>query len=67
MNPDQAPAPGMYANVKWPVQRAKPALFVPKTSVVTTTERTFVIRDKNAKAEWSGKIGMMKGNAHDGA
>src|SRR5215467_9649241 len=52
MNPDQALTPGMYANVKWPVQRAKPALYVPRTSVVTTTERTFVIRDKNGKAEW---------------
>ena len=42
----------MYATVKWPVQRAQPALYVPKTSVVTTTERTFVIRDKGGKAEW---------------
>jgi len=52
MNPDSALAPGMYATVKWPVHRAQPALFVPRTSVVTTTERTFVIRDKNGKAEW---------------
>jgi RND family efflux transporter MFP subunit len=52
MNPDQALAPGMYANVKWPVQDSKPALYVPRTAVVTTTERTFVIRDKNGKAEW---------------
>ena len=52
MNPDQSLAPGMYATVKWPVRREKPALYVPKTSVVTTTERTFVIREKNGKAEW---------------
>src|SRR5437867_4904517 len=52
MNPDQSVAPGMYATVKWPVRREKPALYVPKTSVVTTTERTFVIREKNGKAEW---------------
>jgi RND family efflux transporter MFP subunit len=52
MNPDQTLSPGMYATVKWPVQRAQPALYVPKTSVVTTTERTFVIRDKGGKAEW---------------
>jgi hypothetical protein len=25
---------------------------VPKTSVVTTTERTFVIRNRNGRAEW---------------
>src|SRR5262245_8085595 len=52
MNPDQALAPGMYATVKWPVQRAQPALYVPRTSVVVTTERTFVIREKGGKAEW---------------
>jgi RND family efflux transporter MFP subunit len=60
MNPDQSLAPGMYATVKWPVQRAQPALYVPKTSVVTTTERTFVIRDKNGKAEW---VNVSKGAA----
>src|SRR5437867_7089418 len=52
MNPDQSLAPGMYAAVKWPVRRAQPALYVPRTGVVTTTERTFVIREKNGKAEW---------------
>ena len=52
MNPDQSLVPGMYATVKWPVRRTQPALYVPKTSVVTTTERTFVIRAKNGKAEW---------------
>jgi RND family efflux transporter MFP subunit len=52
MNPDGALAPGMYASVKWPVRRSRPALFVPKTSVVTTTERTFLVRDRGGKAEW---------------
>jgi RND family efflux transporter MFP subunit len=52
MNRDGALAPGMYPTVKWPVRRSRPALFVPKTCVVTTTERTFVIRDQNGKAEW---------------
>ena len=51
-NRDGALAPGMYPTVKWPVRRAKPSLFVPKTSVVTTTERTFVIRDRDGRAEW---------------
>jgi RND family efflux transporter MFP subunit len=45
-------APGMYPSVKWPVRRNRPALYVPKSSVVTTTERTFVIRDRNGRAEW---------------
>src|SRR6059036_126023 len=60
MNPDQALAPGMYATVKWPVQRSKPALYVPRTSVVVTTERTFVIREKGGKAEW---VNVSKGGA----
>ena len=30
----------------------RPALFVPKTSVVTTTERTFVVRNANGRAKW---------------
>ncbi len=52
INRDGSLAPGMYPSVKWPVRRPQPALFVPKTSVVTTTERAFVIRDRNGSAEW---------------
>ena len=52
MNRDGSLAPGMYPAVKWPVRRSKPALFVPRTSVVTTTERTFVIRSREGRAEW---------------
>ena len=37
-----------------------PVLFVPKTSVVTTTERTFVIRNHNGPAEW---VDVRKGTA----
>jgi membrane fusion protein (multidrug efflux system) len=51
-NRDHTLAPGMYPQVDWPIRRAKPALFVPKTAVVTTTERIFVIRDRAGKAEW---------------
>jgi RND family efflux transporter MFP subunit len=52
MNRDGSLAPGMYPTVKWPVRRTRPSLFVPKTSVVTTTERTFVIRNQGGHAEW---------------
>jgi membrane fusion protein (multidrug efflux system) len=52
MNRDGSLAPGMYPTVKWPVRRSRPSLFVPKTSVVTTTERTFIIRDRSGRAEW---------------
>ena len=51
-NRDGSLAPGMYPSVKWPIRRSRPALFVPKTSVVTTTERTFVVRNQNGRAEW---------------
>lgn len=51
-NNDGSLSPGMYPTVKWPVRRSRPALFVPATSVVTTTERTFVIRDRSGRAEW---------------
>ncbi len=51
-NRDGSLAPGMYPTVKWPVRSGRPALFVPKTSIVTTTERTFVIRDQNGQAQW---------------
>ena len=51
-NRDGSLSPGMYPTVKWPIRRARPALFVPKTAVVSTTERVFVIRDKDGRAEW---------------
>jgi membrane fusion protein (multidrug efflux system) len=52
LNRDGSLSPGMYPSVKWPVRGSRPLLLVPKTSVVTTTERTFVIRDRNGRAEW---------------
>jgi RND family efflux transporter MFP subunit len=58
VNRDQALAPGMYSTVHWPVRSTDPAIFVPKTAVVTTTERTFVVRDKNGRAEW---VNVQKG------
>lgn len=60
MNGDGSLAPGMYPTVKWPVRRARPALLVPRTSVVSTTERTFVIRARNGRAEW---VDVKKGAA----
>jgi RND family efflux transporter MFP subunit len=59
-NSDGSLSPGMYSSVKWPVKRDKASLLVPKTSVVTTTERTFVIRAQNGKAEW---VNVTKGMA----
>jgi membrane fusion protein, multidrug efflux system len=45
-------APGMYPTVDWPVGSKDTDLFVPSTSVVTTTERTFVIAAVNGHAHW---------------
>jgi len=45
-------APGMYPDVSWPVRNKKPALLVPTSSIVSTTERVFVVRIRDGKAEW---------------
>jgi membrane fusion protein, multidrug efflux system len=45
-------APGTFCQVRWPVRRAEPSLFVPGATIATTTDRTFVIRVRNGKAEW---------------
>jgi membrane fusion protein (multidrug efflux system) len=63
LNRDDSLAPGMYPSLKWPVRRSHPALFVPPPSVVTTTERTFVIRSRNGRAEWVDvKKGVTEGD-----
>src|SRR3954447_5898830 len=74
VNRDGSLAPGMYPTVKWPVRSGHAELFVPKTSVVTTTERTFVIRDHEGRAEWvdvrkgapDGDLIEVIGNLHTG-
>jgi membrane fusion protein, multidrug efflux system len=52
LNPQRLLAPGMYPSVLWPVERSGPSLLVPPSSVVTTTERVFVIRNNNGDAQW---------------
>lgn len=61
-NRDRSLSPGMYPSVKWPVRQTRPSLWVPKTSVVTTTERTFVILNQNGLAEW---VNVIKGTSED--
>jgi RND family efflux transporter MFP subunit len=51
-NRDGSLAPGMYPSVRWPVRATRPALWVPKTSVVRTTERVFVIRQRDGRGKW---------------
>lgn len=63
LNHDGTLAPGMYPSVKWPVRSRSAELWVPKTSVVTTTERTFVIRNRGGCAEWVDvKKGITEGD-----
>ena len=51
-NPQGRLAPGMYPEVSWPFRSKKTSLLVPPSSIVTTTERVFVIRIRDGKAEW---------------
>jgi RND family efflux transporter MFP subunit len=51
-NPAGRLAPGMFAEIRWPARRSGASLFVPKSAVTTTTERTFVIRVRDGVAEW---------------
>jgi membrane fusion protein (multidrug efflux system) len=52
MNKDHRLAAGMFPEVRWPIRRASPTLFVPLTAVVTTTENVFVLRVKDDLVEW---------------
>ena len=52
MNTDGRLAPGMYPEVKWATQTPGQTLVVPRTAVVVTTERVFVICVRNGRAEW---------------
>ncbi|MBL8175412.1 MAG: efflux RND transporter periplasmic adaptor subunit [Bryobacterales bacterium] len=44
--------PGMYPEVQWPYKRPRASTLVPPTAIVTTTERSFVIRVSDGKTEW---------------
>jgi hypothetical protein len=45
-------APGSFCEVRWPVERPAPTLFVPPTAIASTLDRTFVVCVRNGKAEW---------------
>jgi len=73
-NPNGSLAPGMYAEVTWPVRKAKGSILVPPTAIVTTTEKVFVIRNNGGTAEHvavskgspAGDLMEVFGNLHDG-
>jgi RND family efflux transporter MFP subunit len=74
MNPKLTLAPGMFADVQWPVSRGHATLFVPTTAVVRTSERQFVVRVRNGVAEWvdvrrgelNGNVIEVFGDLHEG-
>lgn len=51
-NRDGSLSPGMYPSITWPIRQSRTALWVPRTAVVATTERVFVVRNRNGHAEW---------------
>jgi len=62
MNRDGRLAAGTFCQVRWPVRRTRPSLFVPASSVASTTDRTFVVRIRGAKTEWVDvKTGLTSG------
>ncbi|MFD2933033.1 efflux RND transporter periplasmic adaptor subunit [Spirosoma flavum] len=53
---------GMYAEVMMPVERSDKTMFVPTTSVVSSSEKMFVIKVNDNRAQW---ISVQKGNVVD--
>lgn len=53
---------GMYAEVRIPVKRNRPSLFVPKTALLNSTEGIFVLKVDNDVTQW---ISVQKGNSLD--
>ena len=61
-NADGKLSPGTFCQVRWPVRRTGPSLFVPSGSIASTTDRSFVIRVRGGKAEWVDvKTGLTSG------
>jgi RND family efflux transporter MFP subunit len=62
LNAEGRLAPGTFCQVRWPVRRSSPSLFVPSSSVAATTNRTFVVRIRGGKTEWVDvKTGLTSG------
>lgn len=62
-NNDKKLLPGMVAEVNIPLNTADSVFIVPVTAVVNSTEKIFVIRVNNQKAEW---VDVRKGREADG-
>ena len=62
-NPQEKLKPGMFAAATLPIKAPKSSLFVPKTAVVSTAERTYVIRVTDGKTEL---VNVQKGDENGG-
>lgn len=51
-NADGRLASGTFCQIRWPLRRTAPSLFVPTASVASTTDRIFVVRIREGKTEW---------------
>jgi membrane fusion protein (multidrug efflux system) len=51
-NTDNSLLPNMYADVSLPLPARDSALILPKSAVVTSTEKVFVIKVENNRAQW---------------
>jgi RND family efflux transporter MFP subunit len=59
-NADGRLAPGMFADIEWPVRRSRATLFVPPGAVVQSTEKTFVARIVDGVVE---QVAVQRGTA----
>jgi membrane fusion protein (multidrug efflux system) len=62
-NPQSRLKPGMFATASLPVKAVANSLFVPKSAVVSTAERTYVIRVAGGKADL---VDVQKGDETNG-
>ncbi|GAB4034687.1 efflux RND transporter periplasmic adaptor subunit [Spirosoma gilvum] len=53
---------GMYAEVQMPIERTSKTLFVPTTSVVSSSEKMFLIKVQDNRVQW---VSVQKGNVID--
>ena len=53
---------GMYADVLMPIERTTKTMFVPTTAVVSSSEKMFLIKVNDNRAQW---VSVQKGNVVD--
>ena len=61
-NTDRLLKPGMYAEVQLPVIRNTASLIVPRSAIITSTEKRYVITVQNNKAHW---VDITEGNSRN--